>query len=106
MLEQEDIKVWRISVYLHYLICMRRKKDRKLCDTGRDMDMSRQGEILIYCVKIYKNTKNFTGKQVAELFNRYKVWSYVHFCFETLHTMGLTILWGILISMLRTDNLP
>lgn len=26
LLEQEDTKVWRISVYLHYLICMRRKK--------------------------------------------------------------------------------
>lgn len=52
------------------------------------MNMSRQGEFLIYCVEIYKNAKNLTGKQVAELFTRYKVWDYVYSCFEALHTMG------------------
>ena len=50
--------------------------------------MSRQGEFLIYCVEIYKNAKNLTGKQVAKLFNRYGVWDYVYSCFEALHTTG------------------
>lgn len=50
--------------------------------------MSRQGEFLIYCVEIYKNTKNLTGKQVSELFTRYQVWDYVYSCFEALNTTG------------------
>ena len=40
------------------------------------MNMSRQGDFLIYCV------------QVAELFTRYRVWDYVYSCFEALHTTG------------------
>ena len=40
--------------------------------------MSKQGNFLIYCVEIYKNTKDLTGKQVAELFTRYHVWEHVY----------------------------
>ena len=29
-----------------------------------------------------------TGKQLAELFSRYRVWEYVYFCYEALHTTG------------------
>ena len=29
-----------------------------------------------------------TGKQVAEIFTRYRVWDYVYSCFEALHTTG------------------
>ena len=36
--------------------------------------MSRQGDFLIYCVEIYKNAKHLTGRQVADLFTRYRVW--------------------------------
>lgn len=50
--------------------------------------MSRQGVFLIYCVETYKNAKHLTGKQVAELFTRYRVWDYVYSCFEALHTTG------------------
>ena len=50
--------------------------------------MSRQGVYLIYCVETYKNAKHLTGKQVAELFTRYRVWDYVYSCFEALHTTG------------------
>lgn len=50
--------------------------------------MSRQGAFLIYCVETYKNAKHLTGKQVAELFTRYRVWDYVYSCFEALHTTG------------------
>ena len=35
-----------------------------------------------------KNAKHLTGKQVAELFTRYRVWDYVYSCFEALHTTG------------------
>ena len=50
--------------------------------------MSSQGVFLIYCVETYKNAKHLTGKQVAELFTRYRVWDYVYSCFEALHTTG------------------
>lgn len=50
--------------------------------------MTRQGEFLVYCVEIYKNAKQLTGKQVADLFSRYDVWNYVYDCFEALHTTG------------------
>ena len=50
--------------------------------------MSRQGDFLIYCVETYKNAKHLTGKQVAELFTRYRVWDYVYSCFEALQTTG------------------
>ena len=50
--------------------------------------MSREGKFLIYCVETYKVAKNLTGKQVAELFTRYRVWEYVYSCFEALQTTG------------------
>ena len=50
--------------------------------------MSKQGDFMIYCVEQYKSAKHLTGKQVAELFSRYRVWDYVYFCFEALHTTG------------------
>ena len=33
--------------------------------------MTKQGDLLIYCVETYKNAKHLTGRQVAELFTRY-----------------------------------
>ena len=50
--------------------------------------MSSQGNFLIYCTEVYKNAKHLTGKQVAEIFIRYRVWDYVYSCFEALHTTG------------------
>ena len=50
--------------------------------------MSKEGHFLIYCVDIYKNAKNLSGKQVAALFSKYGVWEYVYSCFEALHTTG------------------
>ncbi len=50
--------------------------------------MSREGNFLIYCVEQYKNAKRLTGKQVSELFNKYRVWDYIYSCFEALHTTG------------------
>ena len=50
--------------------------------------ISREGKFLIYCVELYKNAKRLTGKQVSELFNKYRVWDYIYSCFEVLHTTG------------------
>ena len=37
---------------------------------------------------ILYNAKHLTGKQVGELFTRYRLWDYVYSCFEALHTTG------------------
>lgn len=50
--------------------------------------MSKRGKFLIYCVEADKFAKHLTGKQVSELFSRYRVWDYIYSCFETLHTTG------------------
>lgn len=51
--------------------------------------MSRQGDFMIYCTEQYKSAKKLTGKQVADLFTRYRVWDYIYSCFEALHTTGI-----------------
>lgn len=50
--------------------------------------MSRQGDFMIFCTEQYKTAKKMTGKQVAVLFSRYRVWEYIYSCFEALHTTG------------------
>lgn len=50
--------------------------------------MSRQGDFMIYCTEQYKSAKRLTGKQVSDLFSRYRVWDYIYSCFEALHTTG------------------
>lgn len=50
--------------------------------------MSKEGKFTVYCAEKYKVAKKMTGKQVAELFSKYKVWDYVYSCFEALHTTG------------------
>ncbi len=50
--------------------------------------MSQAGNFLIYCIEQYKAAKSMTGKQVMELFSRYRVSDYIYACFEALHTTG------------------
>ena len=50
--------------------------------------MSRQGDFMVYCTEQYKSAKKLTGRQVAHLFNQYRVWEYLYSCFEALHTTG------------------
>lgn len=50
--------------------------------------MSKEGNFLVYCTEQYKNAKGLSGRQVAELFDQYKVWEYIYTCFEALHTTG------------------
>lgn len=52
------------------------------------MFMTKQGDFLIYCIEIYKSSKNLTGKQVSELFSRFDVWNYIYTCYQALHTTG------------------
>ena len=50
--------------------------------------MSKEATFLIYCIEIYKNAKNLSGKQVMALFEKYRVLEYVVSYFEALHTTG------------------
>ena len=66
--------------------------------------MSRQGDFLIYCVETYKNAKHLTGKQVAELFTRYRVWDYVYPASKPCIPPGPIISWMTSTSILRPGN--
>ena len=50
--------------------------------------MSKEGNFLIFCIEKYKSAKNLTGKQVMDLFQKYKISEYIVSCFEALHTTG------------------
>ena len=50
--------------------------------------MSKEGKFLIYCIEIYRMSKNMTGKQVMDLFKRFRVTDYVMSYYESLHTTG------------------
>ena len=50
--------------------------------------MSKEGNFLIFCIEQYKSAKNLTGKQVMELFQKYRISEYIVTCFEALHTTG------------------
>ena len=50
--------------------------------------MSKEGNFLVYCVEQYRSAKGLSGKQVADLFNKFRVWDYIYSCFEALHTTG------------------
>lgn len=50
--------------------------------------MSKECNFLIYCIEEYKLAKKLTGKQVMDIFKKYKVTDYILSCFEALHTTG------------------
>lgn len=50
--------------------------------------MSKEGNFLIFCIEQYKSAKKLTGRQVADLFSKYRVSEYIVSCFEALHTAG------------------
>lgn len=50
--------------------------------------MSKETNFLIFCIEQYKSAKNINGKQVMELFRKYKISEYIVSCFEALHTTG------------------
>lgn len=47
--------------------------------------MSKEGDFLIFCIEQYKSAKNLTGKQVIELFRKYRISEYIVSCFEALN---------------------
>lgn len=43
---------------------------------------------MIFCAEQYKYAKKLTGRQLDELFSKYRVWDYLYACYEALHTTG------------------
>ena len=56
---------------------MKRKKLVHLLSRG-GVIMSKEGNFLVYCVEQYRSAKGLNGKQVADLFNKFRVWDYIY----------------------------
>ena len=50
--------------------------------------MSKELPFLVYCIEEYKVQHKMGGKDVVDLFNRYKVNEYIITCYDALHTTG------------------
>lgn len=50
--------------------------------------MSNEAKFTIFCMENYKAHRNLTGKQVAELFQKYDVYDYLYNFYDVLHTTG------------------
>lgn len=50
--------------------------------------MSAETKFIIFCMESYKVHKELTGKQVAELFEKYGVYDYIREFYDVLHTTG------------------
>ena len=50
--------------------------------------MSKEMEFTVFCIESYKRHKSLTGKQVSELFQKYKVLDYLFEFYDVFHTTG------------------
>ncbi len=50
--------------------------------------MNAETKFAIFCLERYKIYKGLTGKQTAELFEKYGVFDYVQEFYDVLHTTG------------------
>lgn len=50
--------------------------------------MTSQGKFMIFCAEQYRRAKQLSGRQLSDLFDKYRVWNYLYDCYEALHTTG------------------
>lgn len=50
--------------------------------------MSDETKFTVFCMESYKVYKSLTGKQVAQLFEKYGVYDYITEFYDVLHTAG------------------
>jgi len=50
--------------------------------------MDEKTPFIVYCIEEYKTAEKLTGKEVIELFDKYRVLDYVRSYYEALHTTG------------------
>lgn len=60
---------------------------------------------MIFCAEQYKYAKKLTGRQLDELFSKYRVWDYLYACYEALHTTGTNLSFMTLISISMHESL-
>ena len=54
----------------------------------RNVKLDSVTRFLVYCVEIFKTSQKINGKQVIEIFSRYKVFEYIVEFYGALHTTG------------------
>lgn len=47
-------------------------------------------KFMVFCIEEYKKSEKLSGKQVINIFNKYKVLDYITTYYEALHTTGTT----------------
>ena len=50
--------------------------------------MSRETDFIIYCIERYRYFKGLSGKEAAQIFEKYGIYAYIRKYFDALHTMG------------------
>ena len=50
--------------------------------------MSQEAKFTVFCLESYKTYRKLTGKQAAELFEKYGVFDYIKDFYDVLHTTG------------------
>ena len=50
--------------------------------------MSKETNFIIFCMENYKTYKSLSGKDVAQLFEKYGVYDYLRDFYDVLHTTG------------------
>lgn len=64
------------------------KGERAYYLSGGGLSMDEKTNFIVYCIEEYKNAKGMNGKNVIDLFNRYRVIEYIRDYYEALHTTG------------------
>lgn len=54
---------------------------------GKDIEY-KINEFIIFCIEVYKEENKLSGKEVYNLFEKYKVMDYLHDGYDVLHTQG------------------
>ena len=54
---------------------------------GDNMD-KKINDFVIFCIECYKISKNLTGREIYELFDKYGVIEYLKEGYDVLHTQG------------------
>ena len=66
--------------------------------------MSQETKFAVFCPESYKVHKSLTGKQTAELFEKYGVFEYLYEFYDILHTTGYQYLNHDIDAFLKARN--
>ena len=54
--------------------------------------MTKEGKFMIFCAEQYKYAKKLTGRQLDELFSKYRVWDYLYACYEAKGSLSAPLI--------------